>query len=546
MVLEECLPTEPIIGDPCLQPVSWIVAVGIIGCFLLAIAMGANDVANSFGTSVGAGVLTLRNACYLASVFEFLGAVTLGSGVTKTIRKGIVDIDTFTDDPALLMLGNWCAVVGAGSWVMVATLFALPVSTTQAVVGGIIGFALIHDGWNGVDHMGLLFIMSSWIVSPLSSAVVTAIIYFCVEKYLLEATPAHEQFRRSRHFLSAAIGAVIFLVVMFFIYQQKKGQTMWYLYGFLIAIASAAVVYAAFILYFVDLLISRSVGNLGEPIKREDSVVDLNDGGKEWEDGHHGPMEDISLDSEVEMQDMAEVVTDLGEPKVEEDEPGKADDPVSSSAIADDVIQQGAEKPADAEPGNAMSGSTTLETRIAAAQIMTASFQAFAHGTNDIANVAGPMAGIWAIYTTVTVGAEVATQYWILALLGLGIVLGLWFFGRRVIETIGKRMIKVTPSRGFSVEFGTSVVVLVASFVGAPISSTHAQVGAVVGVGMYIGKDELRKSVNWRLLLNIFVSWVVTMPFAAGVSAMLYTLLRPVVVAALTVVLKEVDPPVTV
>jgi len=72
------------------------------------------------------------------------------------------------------------------------------------------------------------------------------------------------------------------------------------------------------------------------------------------------------------------------------------------------------------------------------------------------------------------------------------------------------------------------------------------QVGAVVGVGMYIGKDELRKSVNWRLLLNIFVSWVVTMPFAAGVSAMLYTLLRPVVVAALTVVLKEVDPPVTV
>ncbi|KAH8054846.1 inorganic phosphate transmembrane transporter [Aureococcus anophagefferens] len=132
----------------------WIVVAGFVACFLMAMAMGANDVANAFGTSVGAGVVTLRQALVLAAVCNVGGAVLMSGAVTETIRKGIVDVERFSGDsgdgaPEELMLLMLCAMVGSVAYVGGATALRLPVSTTQAVLGGLVGAMISRDRGGG-------------------------------------------------------------------------------------------------------------------------------------------------------------------------------------------------------------------------------------------------------------------------------------------------------------------------------------------------------------------------------------------------------------
>ncbi|OON20892.1 phosphate transporter family protein, partial [Opisthorchis viverrini] len=137
----------------------WMVVVGFIVAFLLAFGIGANDVANSFGTSVGAKVLTLRQACVLATICELSGAILLGSKVANTIRKGIVDVDMFVDlenGPAILMVGQVASLCGSCVWLLVATFFRLPVSGTHSIVGATVGFSLVVLGIRSVKWIGLV------------------------------------------------------------------------------------------------------------------------------------------------------------------------------------------------------------------------------------------------------------------------------------------------------------------------------------------------------------------------------------------------------
>lgn len=129
----------------------WMIVVGFIIAFILAFGIGANDVANSFGTSVGAKVLTLRQAFVLACVFETLGAVLLGSKVSDTIRKGIIDITPYQNESSLLMVGNVAALSGSCVWLIAATLLRLPVSATHSIVGSTVGFALVAHGARGIQ-----------------------------------------------------------------------------------------------------------------------------------------------------------------------------------------------------------------------------------------------------------------------------------------------------------------------------------------------------------------------------------------------------------
>ncbi len=154
-------------------------------------------------------------------------------------------------------------------------------------------------------------------------------------------------------------------------------------------------------------------------------------------------------------------------------------------------------------------------------QIMTACYVAFAHGANDVANAVGPLAAIYAIFQTNSVVMKIQVPMWILALGGAGIVLGLGIWGRKVIETVGKKITEMTPSRGFSAEFGAATTVLVCSKLGLPISTTHTLVGSVIGVGFARGIAAL----NLRVIRNIIYSWFVTLPITAIVAMILYKLL---------------------
>nr|XP_044606798.1 sodium-dependent phosphate transporter 2 isoform X2 [Equus asinus] len=154
-------------------------------------------------------------------------------------------------------------------------------------------------------------------------------------------------------------------------------------------------------------------------------------------------------------------------------------------------------------------------------QVLTACFGSFAHGGNDVSNAIGPLVALWLIYEHGAVLQEAATPVWLLFYGGVGICTGLWIWGRRVIQTMGRDLTPITPSSGFTIELASAFTVVIASNVGLPVSTTHCKVGSVVAVGWI----RSRKAVDWRLFRNIFVAWFVTVPVAGLFSAAIMALL---------------------
>ena len=165
----------------------WILIVGSFASFYNAWGIGANDCANSFATSVGAKVLSLKKAIIVASVFEFLGAFLMGSHVTSAIRKKIVSIDIFEDEPGALMFGMLCSNIAAGIWLNLATYFKFPVSTTHSIIGAIIGFSLAYGGGDSVlwDKVGM--VVASWVLSPVLAGVFSLLFYSIIKKYVFNS-----------------------------------------------------------------------------------------------------------------------------------------------------------------------------------------------------------------------------------------------------------------------------------------------------------------------------------------------------------------------
>lgn len=173
--------------DPYYSEVLWIVIMGFILAFILAFGVGANDVSNSIATSVGAGVLTFRQAAYLASVFEVLGAILIGYKVSDTMRKGILDVEVYVGNEQQLMYGMMAALAGCAIWLLFATWLKFPVSTTHSIVGATVGFGLVAHGTDGVNMSMLITIAISWVVSPLLSGIVSVALFMIVNQFILKA-----------------------------------------------------------------------------------------------------------------------------------------------------------------------------------------------------------------------------------------------------------------------------------------------------------------------------------------------------------------------
>ncbi|VDN15996.1 unnamed protein product [Dibothriocephalus latus] len=195
-----------------------LVLIGFLMAFLLAFGIGANDVANTFGTSVGAKVLTLRAACTLASICELAGSILLGGHVSKTIKAGIVDISRFNnsvDGATLLMQGQVSSLAGACIWMLIATFFRLPVSGTHSIVGATAGFGLVQFGLQGIKWMGLLKIVLSWFISPILSGAVSFFIFFFIKQFVLSKERPLEPALRSLPFIFACTIIVNVFSVLF-------------------------------------------------------------------------------------------------------------------------------------------------------------------------------------------------------------------------------------------------------------------------------------------------------------------------------------------
>lgn len=415
-----------------------ILAIALVAGLYMAWTIGANDVANAMGTSVGSGALTLTMAIVLAGVFEFGGAVLVGSEVTSTISKGIVETELFdptgplgADGPLLLGLAMLSALLASAVWLHLATHLGLPVSTTHSIVGSVLGVGLVSFGLSGVQWGAMGQIVASWFVSPLMGGLL-AFLTFGAIRWLILRNP--DPIAATRRYSPYIVGATVSIMTLSFIYKvlQNRFEAPPVLLSVLLAlgVGAAAGVFAGALLR---------------------------------------------------------------------------------------ATRQGAREPY-----------TYVERIFAFLQIATACYVAFAHGANDVANAVGPVAAVVELYRAgfEAVSSRVGVPFWVLLLGGGGIVIGLATLGYKVIATIGKEITEITPTRGFSAEFGAATTVLVASTLGLPISTTHTLVGGVIGIGFAQGIGAL----NMNMIRNIVRSWLATVPVAAAVAALVFTIARIIVV----------------
>lgn len=489
------------IAFPFVNDYTWIFGLAVVVAFATAMGIGANDVANSFATSVGSKSLTLVQALVIAGIFEFTGAVTLGATVTDTVRGGIVSASDFETTADVLMVGMLCALISVSLWLAIATAFSLPVSTTHSVVGAVLGFGLCVP-WADINWKKLVEIVISWFLSPALSSACAAILYASSRTFILRSA---NSFNRTLNSFAAIVLFTVWVNVSFIIikggsaykWTEKLGG-----YGPAIGVALACAAAVALPVQFLLVpRMRRQLENLAEP--DASAALEIESGGSTGENPEVPTAEVIK--SVVAVGGAAKSMT--WAQKKQELIHGDMD---SDERVA--AIHENAEK-----------YDHRTELAFGYVQVFTACAMAFAHGANDVANAIGPLASITEIYLS---GGNVASKapvpIWILCLGGAGLVVGLALFGHLVIRALGIKLIKVTPARGACIELATALVVVIGSILGLPLSTTHTMVGASIGVGLV---DGARKSINGKLIGKIMLGWVATILVAGAVSAAVFSLI---------------------
>lgn len=193
---------------------STLLILTILFGFFMAWGVGANDVANAMGTSVGAKAITLKQAILIAMVFEFAGAYLAGGEVTSTIRSGIIDPELLSDEPELLVFGMMSALLAAGIWLLIATTFGWPVSTTHSIVGAIVGFASVGISVEAVNWAKVGTIASSWVISPLMAGTGSFLLFMSVRKFVFDTKDPFVAAKRAVPVYIFMVGFIISMVTM--------------------------------------------------------------------------------------------------------------------------------------------------------------------------------------------------------------------------------------------------------------------------------------------------------------------------------------------
>jgi len=218
----------------------YVVLAAIFGVFM-AWGIGANDVANAMATSVGAKALTIKQAIFVAAVFEFLGAVLAGGEVTSTIRKGIIDASLLSGTPETLIYGMLAALLAAGTWLLIASRNGWPVSTTHSIVGAIVGFAAVGVGIDAVRWGKVGTIVMSWVVSPLIAGFIAYLVFASVQVLILRQ---EDPLERAKRYVPAYIFLAAFTITLMTILKGLKhvGLTISIANAYLLAITIALVI----------------------------------------------------------------------------------------------------------------------------------------------------------------------------------------------------------------------------------------------------------------------------------------------------------------
>ncbi|XP_018336619.1 sodium-dependent phosphate transporter 1-B [Agrilus planipennis] len=543
----------------------WLIVLGFIISFVLAFGIGANDVANSFGTSVGSKVLTLFQACCMATVFEIAGSVLIGYKVSDTMRKGILDVHVYEDSETELMLGCLSTLTGSAVWLIVATFLKMPISGTHSIVGATVGFSLVARGFSGLHWYTLGMIVISWFISPMLSGL-TSVILLLIIRYGILRRP--DPFKAGLIGLPLFYGFTVFLNVFSIVHDGPKllhmdGIPLW-----LAAVISIVLGIVTMIIIQV-VVVPWQRKRLKLSACKHPTGIDFNIGessdtspeGSPRASKRNSQIHDRQLTVIAENTEMLQIDSSSNKSATKYTFPSPPDEGKNGYTAANElkskdavvelmpskstITLSGEVNPALSPNSSAVpliknksfarsdkskdecsftvqeSDMEELENEnvsrlFSFLQILTASFGSFAHGGNDVSNAIGPLIALWLIFTEGSVQQKSETPLFILLFGGAGISIGLWVWGRRVIQTIGEDLTKITASTGFTIEVGAAFTVLLASKIGLPISTTHCKVGSVVFVGYF---NTSRKGVDWKLFRNIIYAWLVTVPVAALLSA---------------------------
>jgi PiT family inorganic phosphate transporter len=400
--------------------VGFLMMAAVFGAYM-AMNIGANDVANNVGPAVGAGALSIGGAIIVASIFEASGALIAGGDVVKTIKKGIIDPTAFAGDPMIFVYAMAAALLAAALWLTVATILKAPVSTTHSIVGGVMGAGIAAGGFAVVSWATMGKIAMSWVISPVLGGLIAAGFLYVIKSKIVFKDNKLESAKK-------IVPILVSLMAMAFItYLTIKGlKKVWVdivdILPFLpetkkptIGIALMFGTIGAFITYFI-----------------------------------------------VKPRVASKIAT-----------------------LSDDRA--------------------SINTLFTIPLIFAAALLSFAHGANDVANAVGPLAAIYDALANTTISAKAAIPLWVMVVGGIGISVGLALFGPRLIKTVGSEITELDQMRAFSIMMAAAITVVIASQLGLPVSSTHIAVGGVFGVGFLRewmdrkGTDDKRVELNAQL-----------------------------------------------
>jgi len=429
-----------------------IIAATAVGAYM-ALNIGANDVANNVGPAVGSKALSMTGALIIAAIFESAGALLAGGDVVGTISKGIID-PGYIGDAQIFIWVMFAALLSAAVWVNLATWIGAPVSTTHAIVGGVMGAGIAAAGFTAVNWPTMGKIAASWVISPVLGGLVAALFL-----WFIKANVANKQDK-----ITAARRWVPVLIAImagaFSTYLAVKGIKKIIKIDLETALIIGAAAFA--ITYFIT-----------RPLIRRQSE------GRE--------------NSKKTVRDLFKIPL-----------------------------------------------------------VCAAALLSFAHGANDVANAIGPLAAIVHTAEVGGIAAKVAIPIWVMVVGAFGISFGLMLFGPKMIRMVGEQITKLNPLRAYCVALSAAITVIIASWLGLPVSSTHIAVGAVFGVGFFreahwrinsnaakveaiIAKEATKQTQNKRKhrklvrrshFLTIIAAWVITVPAAAILSACIFLILN--------------------
>ena len=526
-----------------------LIVSGSMIAIVMSICIGGNDAANAWGATVGSGAIPLRRALLIGGFGEWLGATLLGAGVSNTIQKGV----SHPEDPAcwacgycdsrmsVYAVGMLAALIGACVFLLLATFGKMPVSTTHAIVGGVVGMTMVGTASGSplprptmcldLGMAGLGGIVASWVISPLLAGAIAGVVVVLTDRLCVRsAAPV----KRALLALPCLYALTTFLMVALTLIKSKPTKEALPFGAKLGVAALLALLAFAVVRLSVVPRVRRSVEEafpaafgsragmrvVARPVLATPAL--------------HPQSVEMSVSAVRGVVEPVIVVEDDERLSAScADGGGGAAGAAGAAAAAGGGRTKrggGGSGGSAAEAGGALPAASTRpsgprrpvgeEASVYVFRyllVFVAFLESFAHGANDTANATSAFAAVWKAYSAgLYACANVETQWWIMSAAGLFVAIGVNLMGYRVIQTIGEDLTPLDYQIGFAIELAATITVVIATLLGFPVSTTHCKVGAVVFAGFAVSG---RKGVDLSLFGKIVLTWVATLPFAGALAA---------------------------